>query len=143
MEKKYEHGFVEAKTSGGAVYELGVKTSKHSKAVRRLAEPLMAKHWKDSVTNLHRIYKVAEYLLKRSKRKKMTEFTNGIFKVVSRTSLGRALIYTLGHIVIAMSVVSVLTGASLWQAGAVALVEPTINGIWYYFLDKLFTMGNK
>ena len=73
----------------------------------------------------------------------MTEFTNGIFKVVSRTSLGRALIYTLGHIVIAMSVVSVLTGASLWQAGAVALVEPTINGIWYYFLDKLFTMSNK
>ena len=70
MEKKYEHGFIEAKTSGGAVYELGVKTSKHSKAVRRLAEPLMAKHWKDSVTNLHRIYKVAEYLLKRSKRKK-------------------------------------------------------------------------
>ena len=73
----------------------------------------------------------------------MTEFTNGIFKVVSRTSLGRALIYTLGHIVIAMSVVSFLTGASLWQAGAVALVEPTINGIWYYFLDKLFTMRNK
>ena len=73
----------------------------------------------------------------------MTEFTNGIFKVISRTSIGRALIYTLGHIVIAMSVVSVLTGASLWQAGAVALVEPTINGIWYYFLDKLFTMGNK
>ncbi len=73
----------------------------------------------------------------------MTEFTNGIFKVVSRTSLGRALIYTLGHIVIAMSVVSVLTGASLWQAGAVALVEPTINGVWYYFLDKLFTMRNK
>ena len=70
MEKKYEHGFIEAKTSGGAVYELGVKTSKHSKAVRRLAEPLMAKHWKDSVTNLHRIYKVAEYLLKRSKRTK-------------------------------------------------------------------------
>ena len=73
----------------------------------------------------------------------MTEFTNGIFKVISRTSIGRALIYTLGHIVIAMSVVSVLTGASLWQAGAVALVEPTINGIWYYFLDKLFTMRNK
>ena len=73
----------------------------------------------------------------------MTEFTNGIFKVISRTSIGRALIYTLGHIVIAMSVVSVLTGASLWQAGAVALVEPTINGIWYYFLDKLFTMSNK
>ena len=56
MEKKYyEHGFIEAKTSGGAVYELGVKTSKHAKAVRRIAEPLMEKHWHDSVTNLHRI----------------------------------------------------------------------------------------
>ena len=73
----------------------------------------------------------------------MTEFTNGIFKVISRTSVGRALIYTLGHIMIAMSVVSVLTGASLWQAGAVALIEPTINGVWYYFLDKLFTMRKK
>ena len=38
---------LEAKTSGGAVFELGVKTSKHSKAVRKIAEPLMKKHWKD------------------------------------------------------------------------------------------------
>ena len=30
----------------------------------------MKKHWKDSVTNLHRIYRVAEYLFKRSKRLK-------------------------------------------------------------------------
>tara|TARA_X000000368_G_C22483461_1_gene473014 strand:+ start:226 stop:423 length:198 start_codon:yes stop_codon:yes gene_type:complete len=58
----------EEKLSGGAVFELGVKESKRSKAVRRIAEPLMKKHWKNSVTNLHRIYKVAEYLLKRSKR---------------------------------------------------------------------------
>ena len=34
-----------------------------------------------------------------------------------------AVIYTLGHIVIAMTVVSVMTGA-LWEAGAVALIEP-------------------
>jgi len=58
----------EEKLSGGAVYELGVKESKKSKAIRRIAEPLMKKHWKNSVTNLHRIYKVAEYLFKRSKR---------------------------------------------------------------------------
>ena len=58
----------EEKLSGGAVFERGVKESKRSKAVRRIAEPLMKKHWKNSVTNLHRIYKVAEYLLKRSKR---------------------------------------------------------------------------
>tara|TARA_Y100000114_G_scaffold64871_1_gene59429 strand:- start:445 stop:642 length:198 start_codon:yes stop_codon:yes gene_type:complete len=58
----------EEKLSGGAVFERGVKESKRNKAVRRIAEPLMKKHWKNSVTNLHRIYRVAEYLLKRSKR---------------------------------------------------------------------------
>ena len=47
----------EEKLSGGSVYELGVKESKKSKAIRRIAEPLMKKHWKNSVTNLHRIYK--------------------------------------------------------------------------------------
>ena len=67
-EKKLNEFDIEAKTSGGAVFELGVKTSKESKAIRRIAEPLMKKHWKDSVTNLHRIYRVAEYLHKRSKR---------------------------------------------------------------------------
>ena len=58
----------EEKLSGGAVFEAGVKESKRNKAIRRIAEPLMKKHWKNSVTNLHRIYKVAEYLFKRSKR---------------------------------------------------------------------------
>ena len=66
--KGKEHGWLEAKQSGGAVYELGVKQSKHGKAIRRIAEPLMEKHWKNSVTNLHRIYRVAEYLYRRTKR---------------------------------------------------------------------------
>ena len=66
----------------------------------------------------------------------MTEFTNGIFKTIASTSAGRALVYTLGHIIIAMTVVSVMTGASLWESGAVALIEPSINGIWFYFLHK-------
>tara|TARA_A100001011_G_C13888435_1_gene665939 strand:- start:164 stop:397 length:234 start_codon:yes stop_codon:yes gene_type:complete len=64
---------VEAKTSGGAVFERGVKVSKENKAIRRIAQPLMDKHWKNKgqeVTTLHRVYKVAEYLLKRSKRAK-------------------------------------------------------------------------
>ena len=65
-----------------------------------------------------------------------------MIKVIIQTSLGRALIYTSGHIVIAMSVVSILTGASLFEAGLVALIEPTINGAWYYLLDKLWTRKN-
>jgi len=73
----------------------------------------------------------------------MTEFRKGIFNVVAGTSVGRALIYTCGHVIIAMTVVSVLTGASLFEAGLVAMVEPTINGFWYYILDKLWTNNFK
>ena len=66
MSSKLNEFDIEAKTSGGAVFEQGVKESKRNKA---RAQPLMEKHWKDSVTNLHRIYRVAEYLLQREKRK--------------------------------------------------------------------------
>jgi len=68
----------EEKLSGGAVFERGVKQSKEHKAIRRIAQPLTDKHWLNtgqSVTQLHRIYKIAEYLLKRSKRPK--EDTDG------------------------------------------------------------------
>ena len=72
----------------------------------------------------------------------MTEFTQGIQgafkKLVTGSSVGLALIYTLGHVVIAMTVVSVMTGASLWEAGAVALIEPSINGLWFYVLHKTY-----
>ena len=72
----------------------------------------------------------------------MTEFTHGIQgaigKLISGSSIGLALIYTLGHIVIAMTVVSVMTGASLWEVGAVALVEPSINGVWFFILHKTY-----
>lgn len=68
--KIHEFGWLEAKTSGGAVFEQGVKESKRAKAIRTIAQPLMEKHWKDSVVNLHRVYKVAEYLYNRKKRNK-------------------------------------------------------------------------
>ena len=67
---------------------------------------------------------------------------NKILNRIAGTSIGRALVYTTGHIIIAMCVVSILTGASLFEAGLVALIEPTINGAWYYILDKLWTRKN-
>lgn len=70
----------------------------------------------------------------------MTEFTTGIHNacmtIFKASSLTLALIYTFGHIIIAMSVVSLMTGASLWEAGAVALIEPAINGVWFYILHS-------
>ena len=72
----------------------------------------------------------------------MTEFTQGIQgalkRLISGSSVLLALIYTIGHIIIAMTVVTVMTGASLWEAGAVALIEPSINGLWFYVLHSIW-----
>ena len=73
----------------------------------------------------------------------MTEFTQGISNTVKdliKTSLGLAIIYTLGHICIAMIVVSVVTGSSFWESGLVALIERAINGVWFYSLHKIYTL---
>ena len=72
----------------------------------------------------------------------MTEFTNGIqgaFKqLISGSSISLAVIYTIGHVLIAVNVVYFMTGASLFEAGLVALVEPSINGVWFYLLHKIW-----
>ena len=71
----------------------------------------------------------------------MTEFTNGILVTIKNKlddSILLALIFFLGHILIAMMVVSMITGASIWEAGAVALVEPAVNSVWVYVLHKLW-----
>ena len=77
----------------------------------------------------------------------MTEFTSGIQgaikKLLTTSSVGLALIYTVGHVIIAMTVVSVMTGASLWEAGSVALIEPSINGVWFYVLHETWKRFQK
>jgi|TARA_X000001036_G_C20462914_1_gene718218 uncharacterized membrane protein len=65
-----------------------------------------------------------------------------VFTLLKGSSLALALIYTIGHICIAMTVVSLLTGASLFEAGLVALIEPSINGVWFYILHKTWTRFN-
>ena len=76
----------------------------------------------------------------------MTEFTNGILVTIKNKvddSILLALIFFLGHILIAMMVVSMITGASIWEAGAVALVEPAVNSVWFYVLHKLWKRFSK
>ena len=71
----------------------------------------------------------------------MTEFTQGIVNVVKDKmdeSLALAIIFFVGHIIIAMTVVSAITGASIWEAGAVAVIEPAVNSVWFYILHKLW-----
>ena len=72
----------------------------------------------------------------------MTEFTKGIYNVLKNKmdeSIALALIFFVGHIIIAMTLVSLVTGASIWEAGLVALIEPAVNSVWFYVLHKLWT----
>ena len=72
----------------------------------------------------------------------MTELTTGIYeatkRIIGHSSLTLAIIFFIGHMIIAMTVVSIITGASIWEAGAVAIVEPAINSVWFYVLHKLW-----
>ena len=70
----------------------------------------------------------------------MTELTKGIFKLLKRligeSSIALAIIYTIGHIFIATICNWLITGAAMELAAIDAIVEPIINGIWFYVLHK-------
>ena len=72
----------------------------------------------------------------------MAEFDSGFFNAIKKqligSSIARAIIYTIGHIIIAATCNIFITGSSLELAAVDALVEPIINGVWYYFLDKFW-----
>ena len=72
----------------------------------------------------------------------MSEFTKGIIEsiknVIGYSSVTLAIIFFIGHVIIAMTVVSMITGASIWEAGLVALIEPAVNSIWFYVLHSVY-----
>tara|TARA_Y100001970_G_scaffold58521_1_gene74284 strand:+ start:317 stop:559 length:243 start_codon:yes stop_codon:yes gene_type:complete len=67
--------------------------------------------------------------------KKIFEF---IKQKMIKSSSGLALTYTLGHILIAMMCTYFITGTALELAALNALIEPCINGLWFYALHKIF-----
>ena len=54
-------------------------------------------------------------------------------KVFKYDNLVLAVIYTIGHILIAMTCNRIITGASLDMAAADAFIEPIINGFGFIF----------
>ena len=66
----------------------------------------------------------------------MVELRVGIYNLLKRivgdSSIVLAVIYTIGHIFIAMTCNYLITGARLELAAVDALVEPIINGFWFY-----------
>tara|TARA_A100001388_G_C28769414_1_gene502904 strand:+ start:1891 stop:2130 length:240 start_codon:yes stop_codon:yes gene_type:complete len=70
------------------------------------------------------------------------ELTSGIFKASqviylnNRGSILRTIIYTIGHFVIAITVLMLVADVSFVIALTDAIVEPIANSVWYFILDK-------
>ena len=58
--------------------------------------------------------------------------------ITSKIGIYLAFIYTIGHILIAMTCNRLLTGAPLNLAAIDAVIEPLINGFWFYLLFEVF-----
>ena len=77
------------------------------------------------------------------------ELTNGIFKAAgniyqnNKGSILRTIIYTIGHFIIAITVLMLVSDVSFMIALTDAIVEPIANSIWYFILDKWWTSKSK
>ena len=72
----------------------------------------------------------------------MVELREGIFRLLQRlvggSSLTLAIVYTVGHIIVAAVVAYIITGTTIELAALDAIVEPIINGVWFYVLHKAY-----
>ena len=59
--------------------------------------------------------------------------------IIRWNSLGRSVIYTLGHVIIASVCNVYITGAVMELAITDAIIEPMVNMIWYYVLDVCYS----
>tara|TARA_B100000927_G_C16276792_1_gene393840 strand:+ start:444 stop:686 length:243 start_codon:yes stop_codon:yes gene_type:complete len=77
------------------------------------------------------------------------ELTSGIFKATgqiyknNKGSILRTFIYTIGHFIIAISVLMMVANVSFTVALTDAIVEPIANSIWYFILDKWWASKSK
>ena len=76
-------------------------------------------------------------LFKKNNYSKIDSYNVG-FLNSSSVGIYLAVIYTVGHIFIAMTCNRLLTGAPLNLAAIDALVEPLVNGFWFYLLFEVF-----
>ena len=74
----------------------------------------------------------------------MAEFNKGIFNAAgdiyrnNRGSILRTVVYTIGHFVIAITVLMLVADVSFAVALTDAIVEPLANSVWYFLLDKFW-----
>ena len=74
----------------------------------------------------------------------MAEINKGLFNTAAdiytnnRGSILRTIVYTLGHFVIAITVLMLVADVSFAVALTDAIVEPLANSVWYFLLDKFW-----
>jgi uncharacterized membrane protein len=56
----------------------------------------------------------------------------------NKGSILRTIVYTIGHFVIAITVLMLVADVSLAIALTDAIVEPLANSVWYFLLDKFW-----
>ena len=77
------------------------------------------------------------------------EITSGIFKAAeniynnNKGSILRTFIYTIGHFIIAITVLMLIADVSFVIALTDAIVEPLANAVWYFILDKWWASKSK
>ena len=77
------------------------------------------------------------------------ELTNGIITAASniyksnKGSILRTIVYTIGHFIIAISVLMFIADVSFMIALTDAIVEPLANAVWYFILDKWWASKSK
>ena len=79
----------------------------------------------------------------------MVEVTRGIFEASkevysnNRGSILRTIVYTIGHFIIAITVLMLVADVSFMIALTDAIVEPIANSVWYFVLDKWWASKTK
>ena len=64
-------------------------------------------------------------------------------KVFKYDNLVLAVIYTIGHFAIAITVLMLIADVSFAVALTDAIVEPIANSVWYFILDKWWASKSK
>jgi len=65
-----------------------------------------------------------------------TTFLELLQRLNSHGSLLRTIIYTIGHMCIAVCCLMAIASVPFSVAMTDAIVEPILNGFWYYILDR-------
>ena len=72
----------------------------------------------------------------------MSIVSKALANILNGSSLVFTLVFSIGHILIAATVVYIVTGATIVESGTVALIEPSINAVWLYVLHRIWKTLN-